>query len=75
MRQPEDYGYTVCSVDQFLRQAPQEYIARFNQDFTEFPGDWILWDPIDKPEGFMLRGESHEKLRADFFESFPDLAT
>ena len=62
-------GYELCSVSEFLSRAPEEYIARYLRDCAG-NGEFIIWDPNDDADGFMLCLPSVAELNAEFLSYF-----
>jgi len=60
-------GYELCSVSQFLERAPAAHVKRYQ---TINKGPFIIWDPNDDEDGFMLAGATIAELNAGFLEHF-----
>lgn len=63
------YGYQLCAVATFLETAPAEHIRRFRRDCIG-RGPFIIWDPIDDEDGFMMAAMSVAELNAAFLAHF-----
>jgi hypothetical protein len=67
--QIENNGYALVSVATFLAQAPTEHVLRYQRD-CRGNGSFIIWDPNDDADGFMVCGHSIAQLNAEFLNHF-----
>lgn len=67
-----EHGYQLCAVATFLEIAPKEHIARYRRDMIG-QGPFIIWDPEDDADGFMMCDLTVARLNAGFLEHFSDL--
>lgn len=61
----EALGYELVRVEDFMDRAPSNLVNRFRED-CEGNGDWVLYDPFDNEDGFMVCGESEQELLDEF---------
>ena len=74
MISPEDYGYRLDTISVFAPAAPQDLVDRADEIALQDGGySWVLWDPQDDVDGFLLVGDHPDALRREFAEHFPDL--
>jgi hypothetical protein len=62
-------GYELCAVETFLENAPDAHIKRYRRDCIG-NGGFIIWDPNDDENGYMVCGRSVAELNAAFLEHF-----
>ncbi|WP_282093522.1 hypothetical protein [Epibacterium ulvae] len=61
---PQDFGYEIAKVPDFLAKAREDLVGRFNRDLREMDGSHVLFDPHDDDQGFMVRGSEAEVTKA-----------
>ncbi|RWR30452.1 hypothetical protein D2T29_12330 [Sinirhodobacter populi] len=59
------YGFTVQRVSEFMAEAPEHVLGRFNANCARF-GSFVLWDRNDDEDGFMLCLPTIAELNAEF---------
>lgn len=67
----ERNGYRLDAVAKFLREAPPEHVARYGRD-CRGRGRFIIWDPNDDADGYMVCGPTIAGLNAEFIAHFGD---
>lgn len=65
----ERNGYRLDAVAGFLRDASPEHVARYGRD-CRGKGQFIIWDPNDDADGFMLCLPTVAALNAEFLQHF-----
>jgi hypothetical protein len=60
-----EMGYDICSVDDFKSKAPAAHLERFMKCCEGF-GSFVIWDPNDDYEGFMMCLPSIEEVEKEF---------
>lgn len=65
----EQNGYKLCSISQFLERAPEAHIARYRRDCIG-KGSFIIWDPNDDEDGFMVCCNTVAELNREFLNHF-----
>lgn len=66
-----DYGYVSCTKTTFLEQAPSALVARADDLAVQRGGySWVIWDPNDDADGFLLVGDSPGALCLQWFLHF-----
>lgn len=65
----EAYDFKIQPRAAFEAEASAKLVARAK----EYLGAFVLWDPIDDEDGFMLVGASEQELRDDWHHNFPEL--
>ena len=63
------HGYGGCDVSHFLKTAPAEHIARYRRDCIG-RGPFIIWDPNDDADGFMVAAMTIAELNKVFLDHF-----
>lgn len=66
-----DHGYRISPVQEFLATAPKGHVDRYLKTCAG-NGDFVLWDPHDDADGFMVCAETVAELNAEFIEHFGD---
>ncbi len=64
----EHNGYALDRRGDFEADAGDELKARA----SAFPGEWVLWDPNDDSDGFLLAGDDWESLYSEFISERGD---
>jgi len=71
--QIESNGYELVSVPQFLERASAKHIERYRRDCIG-QGRFIIWDPNDDPDGFMVCAMTVAELNSEFLDHFGESA-
>ena len=71
---PEAYGYRVDGKTTFCLLASPD-LQRRADDVSIGDGgySWVLWDPADDVNGYLLTADNPAALRKAFADDFPDL--
>lgn len=65
----EAYDFKIQKRADFEAEAPAKLVARSK----EWLGPYVLWDPMDDEDGFLLVGRSEQELRDDWHHNYPEL--
>ncbi|MGE0576124.1 MAG: hypothetical protein AB7F22_07680 [Reyranella sp.] len=64
----QDNGYRLDRRDTFAAAASLPLVHRAEA----YPGEWVLWDPNDDEDGYMIVGDDPEELGREFISHFGD---
>jgi len=65
----EAYDFKLEPRTAFQATASAQLMARA----SAYAGAYVLWDPLDDADGFLLVGDDPELLRAAWHEHYPEL--
>ena len=63
------HGYELVRRADFFARAPAEHIERFKRD-CDGNGEWVLWDPNDDEQGFMICAPTPEGCAVEWRNFF-----
>ena len=64
---PFEWGYALHNRVDFAKLAPKKLLERANK----YQGNWVLWDPQDDEQGFLLVGDKPDELIKEWFQWMP----
>ena len=72
MRKPRDYGFRIDDAETFIREAPHYLIERCARDAGRI-NLFVLWDPNDGEDGFLLTSDNAQELVASWQDHFEEI--